>query len=95
MGLKVAEAAVTAQENAGSYPFFLISAISILPRPEASADAEPDIPANIKEAKTFTCASPPRKRPTMPSVKSNIFSVILPLFITLAVNKNRGTAIKI
>ena len=72
-----------------------MASISILPRPEASATAEPVMPENTSEASTFTWARPPGKRPTRPLHTPNTYSVILPAFITLAAKMNRGTAMMV
>ena len=67
----------------------------IFPIPAASATAEPDIPEKIKEATTFTCPSPPLKRPTAATQKFNNLSVIVPAFIIFAATINNGTAMRI
>jgi len=43
--------------------------ISIVPRPEASAMAVPDMPANTTEPTTFTWPRPPRSQPTIASAQ--------------------------
>lgn len=69
-----------------------MASISSLPRPEASAMAEPVMPEKTREARTLTCARPPRKRPTRPMQVPKTYSVILPAFITFAAKINNGTA---
>ena len=68
--------------DAMSTVFSVIALISIFPRPAASALAEPDMPAKIRLATTFTCPSPPLIWPTRQSANSNISSVTPALFIT-------------
>ncbi len=92
IGPMVAEAAVMAQLNSGSYPSSFIAWISIFPRPAASAMADPVIPLKIREARTLTWPSAPRIRPVSPPANLKIMSVTLPLFMTLAVNMKSGTA---
>ena len=60
-----ADAAVSAAAKAGGYrPSLVISDCMILPELAASASAEPDMLAKMTLCTTFTCARPPRKRPT-------------------------------
>ena len=70
MGPIVAEAAVTAAAKGRGYPSSVMALISMVPRPAASATAEPDIPAKITLPMTLTWASPPRNRPARHSQKS-------------------------
>lgn len=60
----MALAAVTAAEYSLVYPALVIISISIRPNPEASAVADPEIPANSILARILTCARPPRICPT-------------------------------
>jgi hypothetical protein len=71
-----------------------MASISMMPRPDASATAEPLMPLKIREATTLTWPSPPRHRPTKASAKPNILSVILDEFIRLAAKMKSGTAIR-
>src|SRR5512147_1335792 len=66
--------------------------ISIMPRPEASANADPVIPEKMMLATTFTWARPPRKNPTLRSAKLKMRVVIPPMFITRAESTNSGMA---
>ena len=77
------EAPVIATENFSSYPASLIALISILPKPAASATAEPDIPAKITLAKIFACPNPPGTQPTALLANPKIRSVTPPEFILL------------
>src|SRR4051812_46272264 len=51
------------------------------PIPTASAIADPDMPAKIMLATTFTCPRPPRKRPTSTRQNCRSRSVRLPMFM--------------
>jgi hypothetical protein len=94
IGPIVALAEVTAQLNSGSNPASFIDFISINPRPEASAIAEPVIPEKITEANTLTCPNPPLSEPTILLAKLKRRTVIIPSFIILAAKINNGTASK-
>ena len=50
------------------------------------------MPAKMIDCSTLTCASPPRKRPTMALQKVISRSVIEPMFISSAARMNSGTA---
>ena len=87
------DAAVRAAAKAGVYwPSCVISACMILPRPAASASAEPDIPAKMMLCTTLTCARPPRKRPTSALQKRSSRSMTLPVFMNSAARMNSGMA---
>ena len=63
---------VSAAANAGGYfPSRVIIVCISLPEAAASASAEPDMLARTMACRTFTCASPPRKRPTIALQKSS------------------------
>jgi hypothetical protein len=95
MGPIAEDAKVIALENSGSYPFFVIPSISMVPKAPRSATALPDIPAKIILAKTFTWPNPPRIQPTLILAKLNIRCVIPAEFINLPARVNKGNAIKI
>lgn len=59
MGAMVEDAAVTAAEKGLSQPCSSMASVSILPMPETSDTAEPDMPATIMPVNTFTWARPP------------------------------------
>jgi hypothetical protein len=63
-----------------------------LPEPAASAKAEPDMLAKTMLCSTFTCASPPRKRPTIALQKRSSLSMMLPVFMNSAASTNSGIA---
>jgi hypothetical protein len=63
-----------------------------LPEPAASASAEPDMLAKMMLCTTLTCASPPRKRPTMALQKRSSLSMMLPVFMNSAARMNSGMA---
>ena len=92
IGPMPADAAVTATEKSGSYPAFVIALTSMVPSPPASASAEPDIPANTMEDKTFACARPPGRWPIHFSNIPNSRSVNPTSFIKHPTNKNAGNA---
>ncbi len=66
------EAAVTTLENSRENPFFVISGTIIFDSIAASAILEPERPPITVERSTFTCASPPGRRPVTTSQKSMI-----------------------
>ncbi len=55
----VDETPVTATVSWVEYPLRIISGMNMPDTPAVSATAEPEIPAKIMEARTFTCARPP------------------------------------
>ena len=63
MGPMVEEAAVMAAVNSSSYPPSLIIWTSTIPRPPASARAEPDMPEKIMLAKNVDMGQPPTNMP--------------------------------
>jgi hypothetical protein len=63
-GPMMQEAQVSAPAYSTGYPSSFIALISRMPRPPASAMAEPDMPEKIRLPRTFTWASPPVKCPT-------------------------------
>ena len=67
----------------------------MLPRPTASAVAEPDIPAKMMEATTQTWPSPPVMWPTQVRAKSKRRLVIPPVFMMLPARMKRGIASKV
>ena len=71
----VDEAAVTAALNGRSYPSSNMAFISIIPSPEASATADPDMPENSMLARMLTWASPPVMCPTNTLARRKIFWV--------------------
>ena len=60
MGPMVLAAATTATAKSAGYPSSTMEGISMEPRAEASAAAEPDTPAISMEANTVTWARPAR-----------------------------------
>ena len=76
---------VSAAANAGGYlPSRVIIVCIILPEAAASASAEPDMLAKMTLCTTLTCASPPRKRPTIALQKCSSLSMMLPVFMNSA-----------
>src|ERR1051326_565071 len=76
------DTAVSAAAKAGGYlPSLVISTCISLPELAASASAEPDMPAKMMLCTTFTCASPPRHRPTSALQKQSRRSLMLPEFM--------------
>ncbi len=65
---------------------------SSLPEPAASASALPDMLANTTLCSTFTCASPPGKRPTTALQKRSSLSMMLPVLMMVAARMNSGMA---
>ena len=94
IGPIVEEAAVTAAEKSVSNPCSSIALISIVPRPAASATADPLIPAKTTLASTLACPKPPGIHPTSPLQKSKIRLVILPTFISFPAIRKNGIAIR-
>ena len=93
IGAMTEDAAVSAAAKLGVYfPSRVIMFCISRPEPAASAIAEPDMPAKMMLCTTFTCASPPRKRPTIASQKRSSRSVIVPLFMISAARMKSGTA---
>ena len=73
---------VSAAAKAGGYlPSLVIIVCISLPEAAASASAEPDMLAKTMACRTFTCASPPRKRPTIALQKCSSLSMMLPVFM--------------
>ena len=64
----------------------------MVPRPAASATADPHMPAKIMLATMQTCASPPRNRPTRHSANSKIRRVMPAVFIAMPVSMKKGAA---
>src|SRR5664280_1134469 len=88
----VEDEATTAPANVLSKPPSFMALISITPRPIASASAAPETPANIMEARTLTCARPPRTWPTSVRAKPTIRSVMPPEFIRFPARMKKGMA---
>jgi hypothetical protein len=63
------------------------------PMAAASADAEPEIPANSMLVKMFTCASPPLKCPISALERFTNLRVIPPVFMIWPARIKKGTAI--
>ena len=63
-----------------------------MPIAEASATAEPEMPANIMEESTFTCARPPRICPTKDCAKRTMTAVMPPAFMSSPARMKNGTA---
>jgi hypothetical protein len=85
---------VTAAANFLPYPCFSIAGMMTVPRPEASATADPDIPAMIMLAKTLTYPSPPRNRPTRLLAKPKMCSVAPLEFISCPARTKNGIAMR-
>jgi hypothetical protein len=93
IGPMTEDTALSAAAKAGLYlPSLVIMACISLPEPAASAKAEPDMLANTMLCKTFTCASPPGKRPTMALQKRSSRSRMLPELMIVAARMNSGMA---
>jgi hypothetical protein len=92
IGPTMAEEAETAAANAGSKPSRRIARISTVPSPAASAWATPDMPAKIRLATTFTCASPPRMCPTSAVAKVKMRAAMPPWFRRLPARTKSGMA---
>ncbi|MNL62678.1 hypothetical protein D3C87_1867210 [compost metagenome] len=60
------------------------------PMPTASAIAEPDMPEKMRLENTFTCPSPPRKRPTTACEKRSRRSAREPAFMMSAARMKSG-----
>ena len=73
-------------------PSRVISDCISLPELAASASAEPDMLAKMMLCTTFTCARPPRKRPTIALQKRSSLSMMLPAFMNSAASTNSGIA---
>ena len=67
--------------------------ITMEPREETSATAEPEIPPKNMESRQFTQARPPRNLPTMAFAKSTILSDIPPAPMISPARMKKGTAI--
>ena len=93
IGPMTAVAAVSAPAKLAGYllPDVIMVCI-IFPVPAASAIAEPDMPAKMIDWTTLTCASPPRKRPTIALQNVRRRCVIGPEFISSAARMKSGTA---
>jgi hypothetical protein len=59
---------------------------------EASATAEPEMPANSIEERMFTCARPPRTWPISDWLKLTIERVMPPEFMSSPARMKNGTA---
>ena len=93
IGPMTADTQVSAAANAGGYlPSRVISDCISLPEAAASASAEPDMLAKMTLCRTLTCASPPRKRPTIALQKCSSLSMMLPEFMNSAARMNSGMA---
>ncbi len=93
MGPMTADTQVSAAAKAGGYlPSLVISVCISLPEAAASASAEPDMLAKTTLCSTFTCARPPRKRPTIALQKWSSLSMMLPEFMNSAARMNSGMA---
>ena len=68
--------------------------MSIEPKAEVSATAEPESPAKRIEERMLTCASPPRTWPIKDFENSTSCIVMLPRFINSPARMKNGTAIK-
>ena len=90
-----ARATVKAIEKSLSYPASTIIRISKGPRDETSAMVEPEIPPKNVEAKTFTCANPPVKRPTRMFANWNNRVAIPPTDIISPIRIKNGIARKL
>jgi hypothetical protein len=90
--MMAADAVIAAAYATGYFPSRVIMPMMIRPMPTASAIAEPDMPAKMTLETTFTCPSPPRRRPTRTRQKRSSRSVRLPVFIRSAARMNKGTA---
>src|SRR5512134_838128 len=66
--------------------------MSTVPTVAVSATADPFIPAKNMLDTTFTCASPPRRRPTIARDRSRMRSVTAELFISSPVRMKNGIA---
>ena len=95
IGPMAEEARVMPTANRVSYPFCRMALTSMDPRPATSARTDPDIPAKMRLANTFTCPSPPGIRPTNTLAKSKILSVIFPAFMVMPAAMNSGMARKV
>ena len=91
----MADAALTI-ETASSrlYPAFSIWGISSEPIAATSAVVEPEMPENRISATTVTCASPPRRCPTMAMARSTRRREIPPVSIKAPARMNKGIASK-
>src|SRR5436190_14600717 len=84
---------VSAAAKAGGYLLSLVISVCIsLPEAAASASAEPDMLASTMACRTFTCASPPRTRPTIALQNRNSRSMMLPVLMNEAARMNSGMA---
>lgn len=91
----VADAHVIAVEYDLLYPASVIPPISMTPKEATSAEVEPEIPANIVDARTFTKARPPGKNPTISEANLKILLVIPQRFIISPAKIYNGIAIKV
>ena len=94
MGPMIDEEAVTAAANGPGYPCFFMAGINIDPKAAMSPSAIPVIPAKSMDARIFTCASPPRNRPTIRLAKSTMRSAILPRVIISPARMKKGIHIR-
>ncbi len=94
IGAKIPADAITAAEIPLGYFKSFIAGISIEPRAEASATAEPEPPESITDASTQTCAKPPRKCPIKDSAKRTILTVTPPADISSPAKTKKGRAIR-
>jgi len=90
MGPIVLDAAETAVAYDFEYPCETIASISIKPAPDASAMADPDIPAKIMLSTILTCANPPGKWPTIVEANLKIRLVTPVEFMIWAAKMKRG-----
>ena len=92
MGPMVEDAAVMPAANSVSNPSSFMALISMVPRPAASATAEPLMPANTTDARIFTCPRPPGIQPTRALQELKMRFVMLPTFIILPASRKNGIA---
>ncbi len=87
------ETQVSAAAKAAGYLLLRVIIVCIsLPEAAASASAEPDMLEKMTLCTTLTCASPPRKRPTIALQKWSSLSMMLPVFMNSAARMNSGIA---
>ena len=83
------EAAVTAAAKSLSYPASSMASISILPMPDTSETADPDMPAMIMDVSTLTWARPPvRCRTSVPAKRKILMPTPEPVSMNDAIMKN-------
>ena len=95
MGPKAPPAAIVAQENARSYPAFVISLMAIMPMPAAQAAADPDIAAMMTQATIAAFDNPPQRCPRHTRPNPKRLRLMPPTLIKFPIKRKNGIDISV